>query len=432
MPVAGVRHLTSVRIPSPYGRLLLPLYLPSALTALTQMALLILLPLYMVQLGHGTAFAALIVGLRGVGVLVFDVPAGLLVTRFGDRPVLIGGLGLILISNLTLAWSSNPWVLAVAAVVLGTGFSAWMLGRQSYIADTCDSHEIGRAIAFLAGLQRAGAFVGPAVGGALAAYAGYPTTFAIGAISAVLAAAPVIAFTRKVEHRAARDGETAVGALALLRGHGRVLATAGFSAFALQLMRATRQLLLPLFGHAVGLTVAQIGLIYSASAGVDMSLFLPVGQIADRRGRKWTATPCMTLFAAGLAVLPWVSGFYSLLGVGLLLGLANGLGAGIVMIIGTDIAQQTGQRGRLLGLWRLIGDLGMTSAPMLTGVLINVASLAAASLSVATVGLAGALVMLLFVPETLRTRSRQAAAADPGARGSSQEARSSRAARGLD
>lgn len=379
--------------------------------ALTQMALLILLPLYVVQLGHGTAFAALIVGLRGVGVLLFDVPAGLLVARFGDRPVLLGGLSLILISNAALAWSGNPWVLAAAAVVLGIGFSAWMLGRQSYIADTCDSHEIGRAIAFMAGLQRVGAFVGPAAGGALAAHAGYPAAFAIGAFSAVLAAVFISAFTHKVAHRAA-DGngaETAAEALALLRGHGRVLATAGVAAFALQLMRATRQLLLPLFGQAVGLSVAEIGLIYSLSAGVDMSLFLPVGQIADRRGRKWTATPSMMLFAAGLALLPWTSGFYSLLGIGLLLGLANGLGTGIVMIIGTDIAQQTGLRGQFLGLWRLIADFGMTSAPMLTGALINVASLAAASLTVASVGLAGALVMLLFVPETLRKRSPQTA-----------------------
>lgn len=393
-----------MRVPPPYGRLLLPLYLPSALMALTQMALLILLPLYVVQLGHGTAFAALIVGLRGVGVLLFDVPAGLLVARFGDRPVLLAGLGLILLSNAAFAVSGNPWLLAAAAVVLGTGFSAWMLGRQSYIADTCDSHEVGRAIAFMAGLQRVGAFIGPAAGGALAGYAGYRATFAIGAASAVLAAVFVVGFMPKVARRSAERGATLAASLALLRGHGRVVVTAGFAAFALQLMRATRQLLLPLFGQAAGLPVAAVGLIYSLSAGVDMSLFLPVGHVADRRGRKWTATPSMTLFAVGLALLPWAGGFYSLLGVGLLLGLANGLGAGIVMIIGTDIAQRTGLRGQFLGPWRLIADFGMTSAPMLTGALVNLASLAAASLTVASVGLAGAFVMLLLVPETLRKR----------------------------
>lgn len=393
-----------MRIPSLYGRLLLPVYLPSLLMSVSQMALLILLPLYVLELGHGTAFAALIVGLRGVGVLLFDVPAGLLVTRFGDRPVLLGGLALILVGMLTLAASDNPWVLGGAALILGTGFSAWMLGRQSYIADTCASHEIGRAIAFMAGLQRAGAFIGPAAGGALAAYAGYRATFAIGGLGAVLAAALVMSFTHRVAHRVPSATQT-VGALSLLRDHRKILATAGLAAFALQLMRSTRQLLVPLFGQTIGLSVAEIGLIYSMSAGVDMSLFLPVGQLADRRGRKWTALPSMVLFAAGLAILPWAGGFYSLLGVGLLLGLANGLGTGIVMIIGTDIAQESRQRGQFLGLWRLIGDFGMSSAPLLTGALVNVASLAAASLSVASVGLAGALIMLMLVPETLRKPS---------------------------
>jgi MFS family permease len=405
LPRLDALRLITVRLPPPYGRLLLPVYLPSLLMALSQMALLILLPLYMLDLGHGTAFAALIVGLRGVGVLLFDVPAGMLVARFGDRPVLLGGLALILVGNLTLALSDNPWILGLAAVILGTGFSAWMLGRQSYIADTCASHEIGRAIAFMAGLQRAGAFIGPAAGGALASFVGYPATFAIGAVNAVVAGVLVVCFTRTVRHRVAESIGGIGGAVALLRGHAQILATAGLAAFALQLMRSTRQLLMPLFGQAVGLNVAEIGLVYSFSAGVDMSLFFPVGHVADRYGRKWTATPCMVLFAAGLAVLPWVSGFYSLLGVGLLLGLANGLGSGIVMIIGADIAQRSGHRGQFLGLWRLIGDLGMSSAPMLTGALVNVASLAAASLSAATVGLAGAIVMVLLVPETLRKRA---------------------------
>ncbi len=60
--------------------------------AVSQEALTILLPLYMLDIGASPAFAALVVGLRGIGVLLFDVPAGMLVARFGDKPVLLGGL----------------------------------------------------------------------------------------------------------------------------------------------------------------------------------------------------------------------------------------------------------------------------------------------------------------------------------------------------
>ena len=68
--------MRAVRLPSPYDRLLLPVYLPSLLMAVNQEALTILLPLRVVELGGSAAFAALIVGLRGIGILLFDVPAG--------------------------------------------------------------------------------------------------------------------------------------------------------------------------------------------------------------------------------------------------------------------------------------------------------------------------------------------------------------------
>ena len=45
--------------------------------AVSQEALTILLPLYMLDSGASPAFAPLIVGLRGGGVLLFDVTAGM-------------------------------------------------------------------------------------------------------------------------------------------------------------------------------------------------------------------------------------------------------------------------------------------------------------------------------------------------------------------
>jgi MFS family permease len=86
----------------------------------------------------------------------------------------------------------------------------------------------------------------------------------------------------------------------------------------------------------------------------------------------------------------------------MLLGLANGLGTGVVMIIGADLARRSGHVGQFLGLWRLIGDLGISIAPLVTGVLVDAASLAAASLTVAGLGFAGSLVMVFLVAETLQ------------------------------
>jgi MFS family permease len=357
----------------------------------------------MLDIGASPAFAALVVGLRGVGVLLFDVPAGMLVARFGDKPVLLGGLTLILTGLVLLTVATHPLLLGFAAVVLGIGHAAWMLGRQSYLADICETHELGRAIAAMAGLQRGGALIGPVAGGALAGLAGFPVAFAVGAASAVVAGATVLAFARPVAPHANPDASLA-GTVQVLRDQRRVLATAGGSALVLQLMRASRQLLVPLFGQVVGLDVATIGLVYSLATIVDIAMFYPSGVLADRLGRKWSAVPSMAFYALGLALLPLVSGLYSLLAVAVLLAFANGIGTGVVMIIGADLARASGRHGQFLGLWRLMGDVGISSAPLLVGTIVKGAGLAAASLTVAGIGVGGALVMAFIVVETLRER----------------------------
>jgi MFS family permease len=395
-------NFVDMRLSSPYNRLLMPVYVPSLLMSTSQMALLILLPLHIVELGYSAAFAATIVGLRGVGMLLFDVPAGMLVARFGDKPVLLGGLALILVGTVLLAISHSPLGIAASALLLGAGFAAWMLGRQSYIADTCENREVGRAIAGMAGLQRVGIFIGPASGAVLAASFGFQFTFLIGAAIAAVAGLFVWWFTENVEHRSRGESVDKIAMTDFVRSHARIFATAGMVALTLQLMRGSRQLLVPLFGQAAGLSVVEIGTIYSLSAGIDMSLFYPVGLLVDRKGRKWSAFPSIALFALGLLLLPMANSYYSLLSASLLLGFANGIGTGIVMIIGADLAQSTAHRGHFLGIWRLIGDVGMSAAPLISGVLVTVASLSVASLVVSAAGFIGAVVVLILVPETLR------------------------------
>lgn len=369
--------------------------------AVSHDALIVLLPLYILDSGLSPAFAAFVIGLRGIGVLCFDIPAGKLVFRFGERVALLIGLVANCAGFLLLAASDSLASICIAAVLFGVGFASWMLGRQSYIAAICEPAETGRAIAMMAGIQRGGAFVGPLLGGLVAQFAGYETAFVICALLAACAGIVVNYSAEAVDSSAAQpvsDSST----LAVIREHRQSFATAGVAAMALQLMRATRQLLVPLFGQAVGLDVATIGAIYAASAAIDMCLFYPVGLLVDRRGRRWSAIPAMVLFAIGLALLPLAHDPVTLTAVALLLGFANGCGTGIVMIMGADLSRRASNRSGFLGVWRLMGDTGMSSAPLLTGVVINVAGLAAASMVVASLGFAGAAVMIWLVAETNR------------------------------
>jgi MFS family permease len=378
--------------------------------AISNQAMTLLLPLYALQVLDSPAFAALVVGGRGLGVLLFDVPSGMLAGRFGDKAILLAGLVSHVLVMLALAAASNQWILPLLAIPLGGSMSAWLLGRQSYITDFCAPEERGRAIAFMAGVNRAGFFVGPVAGAFVAELFGYPVAFIAGACFALVAAVAVIAFTQNIRPKRAPKATVLTVIGTTLGANRRLFATAGFAALTIQLMRATQQLLLPLFGIMIGLDAPTIGLIVSMSAGLDMSLFYPVGIIMDRWGRKWTGVPAMVVFVIGLCMLPFAHGFYSLLGVGLVLAFANGLSTGIVMIMGMDMAPAE-HRGQFLGVWRLFSDIGGVSGPLFAGVLVNIASLAAASFVVASFGFVGALFYLFLVPETLeaaRARDKKA------------------------
>ncbi len=388
-----------MRLPSPYDRLLVPIYVPSLLMAVSNQAMILLLPLYALQVLDSPAHAAFVVGCRGLGILIFDVPAGMLAGRFGDKAVMLGGLATHIVVMIALAMFSADWLLPLLAIPLGGSMAAWFLGRQSYVTDTTGVSERGRAIAVMAGVNRAGFLIGPIAGGVVAQVYGYPVAFIGGAAFALTAAIFVVVKTNNVKPQ--RSAETTLVAVVgrIMRSNRRLFATAGFAALTIQLMRATQQLLVPLFGTAVGLDAATIGFIYSLCAAVDMSLFYPVGVVMDRWGRKWTGVPSMLVFVLGLMLLPFADGFYGVLGAGLVLAFANGLSTGIVMIIGMDMAPSD-QRGQFLGVWRLLGDLGVVSGPLLAAVMVNIATLAAASFSVAALGLLGTAVFLFLVPET--------------------------------
>jgi MFS family permease len=380
---------------------LLPIYVPSLFSSTSLQAMLVLMPLYALDRGGSAAFAALLIGLRGLGLLFFDLPVGVLLARLGDKPVLLGGLAAMTASTALFAFTDSFWIMGVAAFVSGLGFTAWMIGRQSYITDCSAVGERGRAISAMAGIMRFGGLIGPLAGTVAAHAFGYSVAFIALAASAGIAGLLVMMFARNVRPERQSGGVHLSRLREIVVAHSRVLITGGIASIGLQLMRSARILLLPLFGHFLGLSIAAIGVIVSLSAIVDAALFYPVGLIMDRYGRKWVSVPCLVLSAVSLALLPLTVGYNSLVAVALLAGVASGLGSGSLLTLGSDLAPANA-RHEFLGLWRFIGDLGHAGGPMLIGVLIELASLGAASAATAGIGLISAAVMYWLVDETLR------------------------------
>lgn len=137
-----------------------------------------------------------------------------------------------------------------------------------------------------------------------------------------------------------------------------------------------------------------------------MLLFYPAGWAMDRFGRVHVAVPSMLVLGVGMALIPLAGSFTGLVVVGLILGVGNGIGSGILMTLGADASPVEG-RAQFLGGWRLMGDLGWAAGPALVSLAAAVLSLGAAAVLMGGLAWMGAAWLRIWVPRYDPTRARR-------------------------
>ena len=377
----------------------LTVYAPSFLFAIGQGAVIPIVALAAKGLGASIAFAGFTVALRGIGTMAFDIPAGSLVSRLGERRAMTVGTGILLVALAGCLVSTSAVLFAAFMFLMGCGWSMWLLARLTYVSEVMPAHLRGRALSTLGGVQRVGNFIGPFLGAAAITAMGIDGAYLVHIVLAITGCA--VLFLVPDPHAQARPvGHGPVRFTTVAREHRSTFLTAGFGAMCIGMLRASRHAVLPLWADHVGLDAAAVGVIFGIAAAMDMTLFYPAGSVSDRFGRKFVAIPCLTLLSAGFVLLPLTHSFWTIALVGLLMGFGNGLGSGIVMTLGADFSPMIG-RAEFLGVWRLVGDLGTAGGPLLAAGVTGAASLTAASVVVGGLGLAGATVVGLRMPEPL-------------------------------
>lgn len=398
---------------------ILPIYLPMVSLATALFAVLPGLPAYLGGIGAPVALVGTVVALRGLGTLVADLPAGVLLARLGERRIILLAGSILTAAMVALAALPVLIPTAIAVFAVGAATATFALGMQSYVRSTTVTRQRGKALSSVGGSLRIGALIGPAIGGVISGRLGMSWTFVFSAVCGSLALLLVARFLRREdlpqnERPDASDesSHNATGLAESLTVYRRLLTrpvpgmyAVGAAVLALSILRASREFVLPLWGGHIGLGVETIGYVMSAGAVFDLLLFVPAGLIMDRHGRKVAASLCIGLFSLGLALLPFTSGLYGFAAAAAFVGIANGLGSGINLTLGSDLAPAD-QPGHFLGLWRLFGDVGATLGPNIIGAVAALLALPAAIGAVAALGLVGTGVMLFVAPETSRHASR--------------------------
>ena len=389
-------------------RVVLSIWLPSGCMALSRGLIMPVLPFFALSFEAGYSLVGLVLAAEGLGNLLFDVPAGMATRRFGQkRTMMAGGLGMAAMSAAMFQARSLLELLAYA-LLAGAFMALWNISRHTYMTDVVPVAQRGRIYSTFGGIGRITSFAGPLLGGLAAEALGLRVPFLLVALLRLAGLAAAALWVR--EGSGPRGGSLSAGQALrvqaqVLKAHWKVLASAGSGQLCGQMIRSARSAVIPLYAAEVlGLGTGAVGLMLSLSYALDMLMFVPAGQIMDRRGRKYAYVPSFLLQSAAMAVIPLTGSFWTLALTTMVLGIGNGLGSGTMLTLGADLSPDRG-RGEFLGLWRFVGDSGSAAGPLAVGEVAEVAGLHTAPLVIAAVGVLGAVLLATLVPETLRRKA---------------------------
>lgn len=385
---------------SPFSlrRIALPAFGPSLMFGIGEGAILPMIPLMARELGASIPLAALMVTLLGLGSLINNIPASFITMRWGERGAIIAA-GFWSAAGMLLCLQTHRLELfGLGCFMVGMSQSVYNIARQSYLSAAVPIDYRARALSTLGGVMRIGLFVGPFLAATVVHAYGMAAAFWVG-IAGVVCASLIGMRVPDLPEPALPAGQAPVSTswLSILQEHRRVFLTLGLAVLLVSAVRASRQAVLPLWADHLLLAPAAASLIYGLAGGIEMLLFYPAGKVMDMKGRRWVALPSMLLMGTALALVPFTSGFTTLLIAAMAIGFANGIGSGLIMTLGADHAPRHG-RAYFLGVWRFMADIGSTAGPALVALLAAAVSLPLGVGATGAIAFTAAALMARWVP----------------------------------
>lgn len=165
-----------------------------------QLTLAPVFPLIKVEMGLTNVELGFLITVFFIASALFQTPAGFLVDRFGARPVLLGGLGMLSVAVTGYSFAPNYEIFLVLTFLAGMGNSVFHPADYSLMNNLVSPHMMGRAFSFHTNGGHFGFALGPAVMAVLAASIGWrDATAVVGLVGVVLTVVLVIAGSKLFE-----------------------------------------------------------------------------------------------------------------------------------------------------------------------------------------------------------------------------------------
>jgi MFS family permease len=373
----------------------LPVFAPSLLFGIGEGGLIPIIPASAQAMGASLPMAGIITGLVMMGTLMADIPAARLINVIGERKAMLWAAAVASLGVAMSLLATNLFFLGAGIFVMGASVAVFGLARHSYLTETVPYSHRARALSILGGVFRAGHFFGPMLGALLITLFDVHAVYWNAIVFCALAAL-ILLFIKP--DQMPDTPETIPGATwqVAKREAGKLL-TLGVASAIMGGLRTARIVGLPLWALHIGLPPATTALYIGIAGALDLALSYTSGQIMDRFGRRWSALPTLLGLSLTFCLLTIAGDATSFLAVALLMSLANGVGSGIILVIGSDLAPK-GQRNEFLASYRLLVDGGVALTPLILAGFAAAFGLASGMFAMAGFGLLGAFIANRYLP----------------------------------
>lgn len=366
------------------------------------------LPLFAMHLGAGPEAIGLAVGISTVTGILFKLPAGALSDVIGRRRTMLAGL--CFFALVPLAYFLVSSYVQLVAVRFLHGFATAVYGpvAMAVVAGLAGERK-GEMLSWFSSVGIIGTLAGAPVGGfilSVLAEAQGPTPLAFRTVFGVVAAAGLLALVLGARVLGGGEAPGASGGLAQrlavfrsgireVMGDRRVLSVSAMEGVQNMAMGAL-EAFLPVYAVTVaGFSAFQAGLLWAVQVVTTMAARPLMGRTSDRLGRRPLILAGMVCCAVPFALIPFLSGFWTLMAACLVFGLGEALVTSSSAALVADLCRER-HYGTAMGVFGTIFDVGHAAGPILGGLLVG-------SLGYRPAFTLMALLLLASVPWFLRT-----------------------------
>lgn len=332
------------------------------------------LALFAESLGGSPSEVGVIIALSTLTGVVLKLPVGAVSDILDRRTLMLVGLCAFAFPPFLYPWITDMVALGALRLCHGLATAVFTPLALAVVAETYATRR-GEALGWYTSATQGGGLLGPLLGGVLVYAVGFSTTFLTAGVFGMIALGVFLCIRRpmrsgssSVTSRHALIENLRTGVAAVLQHRGMLLTS--MTEAAKMMANGTLMAFLPLYGLAVGLNAAQVGLLFGVQALTSFLSKPVMGRVSDQLGRPPLIVFGLCLCGATIAFIPSMDTLAPLL------ILAAGFGFGEAIVTSSsaaliaDLARDKAV-GAGMGLRGTIMDMGHAGGPLMAGVLIE-------------------------------------------------------------